>query len=59
MIDTNIDYCRLGIESLVLESSDSLRVGGFALTVWENAWKALDVVGVGTILRHQHLQLHG
>jgi 2-polyprenyl-6-methoxyphenol hydroxylase-like FAD-dependent oxidoreductase len=59
MIDSNIDDCRLGIESLVLESSDSLRVSGFALTVWENAWKALDVVGVGDILRHQHLQLHG
>jgi 2-polyprenyl-6-methoxyphenol hydroxylase-like FAD-dependent oxidoreductase len=49
----------LGFGSLVLESCDSLRVSGFALTLWENAWKALDVVGVGDILRHQHLQLHG
>jgi len=49
----------LGVESLVLESSDSLRVGGFALTIWKNAWKVLDVVGVGDILRHQHIQLHG
>lgn len=58
-LTTSLGLHRLGIESLVLESSDSLRVGGFALTVWENAWKALDVVGVGNILRHQHLQLHG
>jgi len=48
----------LGVGSLILESSDSLRVGGFALTLWENAWKALDVIGVGDILRNQHLQLH-
>jgi 2-polyprenyl-6-methoxyphenol hydroxylase-like FAD-dependent oxidoreductase len=44
---------------LVLESCDSLRVSGFALTLWENAWKALDAIGIGDILRHQHLQLHG
>lgn len=53
------DDGRLGIESLVLESSDGLRVSGFALTIWENGWKALDAVGVGDILRHQHIQLHG
>uniref|UniRef100_A0A0R0I0H3 FAD-binding domain-containing protein n=1 Tax=Glycine max TaxID=3847 RepID=A0A0R0I0H3_SOYBN len=34
----------LGIRSLVLESSDSLRVTGFALPIWVNAWKALDAV---------------
>jgi len=50
---------RLGVPSLVLESSDTLRVTGFALSIWENAWKALDAVGVGDILRDQHLQLKG
>jgi len=49
--------CRLGVRSLVLEYSDSLRVSGFALTTWTNAWKALDALGVGDILRHQHIQL--
>jgi len=44
---------------LILESSDGLRVSGFALTIWKNAWMALDVVGVGDILRYKHLQLHG
>lgn len=58
-LTTSLALHRLGVESLVLESSDSLRVSGFALTIWENAWKALDVVGVGDILRHQHMQLHG
>ncbi|RDX72837.1 Monooxygenase 2, partial [Mucuna pruriens] len=33
------------------------RVTGFALTTWTNAWKALDAVGVGDILRQQHVQL--
>lgn len=50
--------CRLGVRSLVLESADSLRVTGFALTTWTNAWKALDAVGVGAILRQQHVQLN-
>ncbi|KAK2405481.1 monooxygenase [Trifolium repens] len=58
-LTTSLGLHRLGFGSLVLESCDSLRVSGFALTLWENAWKALDVVGVGDILRHQHLQLHG
>ena len=50
---------RLGVRSLVLESSDTLRVTGFALGIWENAWKALDAVGVGDILRHKHIHLYG
>ncbi|KEH44372.1 putative FAD-binding domain, FAD/NAD(P)-binding domain-containing protein [Medicago truncatula] len=58
-LTTSLALHRLGVRSLVLESSDSLRVSGFALTIWENAWKVLDVVGVGDILRHQHLRLHG
>ncbi|WVY96185.1 hypothetical protein V8G54_028336, partial [Vigna mungo] len=57
---TSLALHRLGVRSLVLEYSDSLRVTGFALTTWTNAWKALDALGVGDILRHQHLQLqHG
>ncbi|XP_015941861.1 monooxygenase 2 [Arachis duranensis] len=50
---------RLGIPSLVLESSDKLRATGFALTVWKNAWKALDAVGVANTLRSKHFQLEG
>jgi len=43
----------------VLESSDTLRIARFALSKWENAWKALDAVGVGHILRQEHAQLMG
>ncbi|MFQ6622810.1 hypothetical protein Gotur_002292 [Gossypium turneri] len=45
---------QLGIRSLVLESSDRLRITGFALSTWNNAWKALDAIGIGESLRHQH-----
>ncbi|XP_027935163.1 monooxygenase 2-like [Vigna unguiculata] len=54
---TSLALHRLGVRSLVLEYSDSLRVTGFGLTTWTNAWKALDALGVGDILRNQHLQL--
>ncbi|KAM1382704.1 hypothetical protein ACFX2F_035138 [Malus domestica] len=50
---------RLGIRSLVLESSDSLRTTGFTLTTWTNAWKALDALGTGDTLRQQHGALRG
>ncbi|KAG6525402.1 monooxygenase 2-like [Zingiber officinale] len=48
---------RKGLRSLVLESSDTLRAAGFALTVWNNAWRALDALGVGDSLRRHHLRL--
>ncbi|XP_014512707.1 monooxygenase 2 isoform X2 [Vigna radiata var. radiata] len=58
-LTTSLGLHRLGIPSLVLESSDTLRVTGFALSIWQNAWKALDAVGVGDSLRRQHLRLNG
>ncbi|CAJ2663195.1 unnamed protein product [Trifolium pratense] len=58
-LTTALGLHRLGVKSLVLESSDSLRVGGFALAILENAWKALDAVGVGDILRHKHIHIYG
>ncbi|KAK7280580.1 hypothetical protein RJT34_25644 [Clitoria ternatea] len=57
-LTTSLGLHRCGVRSLVLECSDSLRVTGYALTTWTNAWKALDAVGVGDILRHQHVQLN-
>ncbi|RVW38608.1 Monooxygenase 2 [Vitis vinifera] len=50
---------RLGLRSLVLESSHSLRVTGFAFITWTNAWRALDAIGVGDYLRQHHNQLYG
>ncbi|XP_014512008.1 monooxygenase 2-like [Vigna radiata var. radiata] len=58
-VTTALGLLRLGIRSLVLESSDNLRVTGFSLSLWQNAWKALDAVGVGDKLRHNHRRLHG
>ncbi|KAK9987713.1 hypothetical protein SO802_027952 [Lithocarpus litseifolius] len=57
-LTTSLGLQRLGIRSLVLESSDSLRVTGFALSTWTNAWKALDAVGIGDSLRQQHKQVY-
>uniref|UniRef100_A0A2N9EZE9 FAD-binding domain-containing protein n=1 Tax=Fagus sylvatica TaxID=28930 RepID=A0A2N9EZE9_FAGSY len=58
-LTTSLALYRLGVRSLVLESWDSLRYSGFALTLWTNAWKALDAVGVGDSLRQQHFLLQG
>lgn len=50
---------RLGIRSLVLESSEKLRITGFALTLWANAWRALDALGIGDLIRETCLQMQG
>ncbi|KAJ0479099.1 putative 3-hydroxybenzoate 6-monooxygenase [Helianthus annuus] len=36
-LTTALSLHRLGLRSLVLESSESLRITGFALTLWTNA----------------------
>ncbi|VVA15702.1 PREDICTED: FAD-dependent [Prunus dulcis] len=56
---TSLGLHRLGIRSLVLESSDSLRTTGFAFSTWTNAWKALDALAIGDTLHQQHETLHG
>ncbi|XP_076934699.1 monooxygenase 2-like [Bidens hawaiensis] len=56
---TTISSHLLGLRSLVLESSESLRITGFALLLWTNAWRALDVVGIGNILRQKSTQIKG
>ncbi|KAA8537483.1 hypothetical protein F0562_027091 [Nyssa sinensis] len=58
-LTTSLGLYRLGLRSLVLESSDSLRTAGFALELWTNAWKALDAVGVGDSLRQCHTHIQG
>eukprot|EP00253_Pinus_taeda_P021338 PITA_21338 len=49
----------VGLKSLVLERADSLRTTGTALTLMNNAWRALDVLGVADSLRLNHLQIQG
>ncbi|KAF7847219.1 hypothetical protein BT93_L3182 [Corymbia citriodora subsp. variegata] len=58
-LTTALGLHRLGIRSLVLESSDGLRTTGFILTTWTNAWRAMDTVGIGDSLRQQNNQLFG
>ncbi|XP_038692093.1 monooxygenase 2-like [Tripterygium wilfordii] len=58
-LTTSLGLHRFGIRSLVLEASDTLRVTGFALTTWANAWKVLDGLGIGDSLRQKHKQLDG
>ncbi|XVF45564.1 hypothetical protein PTKIN_Ptkin02bG0216200 [Pterospermum kingtungense] len=53
-LTTSLGLHRLGIRSLVLESSDKLRMTGFAFMTWNNAWRALDAIGIGESLRQQH-----
>jgi 2-polyprenyl-6-methoxyphenol hydroxylase-like FAD-dependent oxidoreductase len=43
-----------GIPVLVLEREAALSTGGSALGLWTNAWRALDALGVGDVLRQQH-----
>ncbi|XP_068646768.1 monooxygenase 2-like [Aristolochia californica] len=54
---TALGLHRVGLRSLILESSDRLRITGFAFTTWKNAWKALDALGIGDTLRQEHVQL--
>ena len=54
-----LDACRIGLKSLVLERSDSLRTSGAAFIMWPNAWRALDALGVADTLRPNYCQLDG
>ncbi|XP_077246668.1 monooxygenase 2-like isoform X2 [Tasmannia lanceolata] len=56
---TSLGLHRMGLQSLVLESSESLRTTGFSFLTWTNAWKALDALGIGDSLRQQHIKLQG
>lgn len=43
---------RKGIESLVLEGWESLRTTGVAVDILTNGWRALEVLGIASKLRH-------
>lgn len=58
-LGTALGLRRYGLQSLVLESSESLRATGFALTLWTNAWRSLDALGVGDYLRQCSLPFRG
>ncbi|RHN53791.1 putative FAD-binding domain, FAD/NAD(P)-binding domain-containing protein [Medicago truncatula] len=56
---TALSLHRLGVRSLVLEQSESLRTGGTSLTLSKNGWSALDSIGVANYLRTQYLEIQG
>lgn len=56
---TALGLHKKGVKTLVLESSPVLRASGFAFTTWENAFRALDALGVGDKIRKLHLQAQG
>ncbi|CAL4980939.1 unnamed protein product [Urochloa decumbens] len=48
---------RKGIDSLVLEKSETLRADGIAISIHANGWRALDSLGVGTELRELAIRI--
>ncbi|KAI3937037.1 hypothetical protein MKX01_015252 [Papaver californicum] len=58
-LSTSLGLHSLGLGSLVLETSDCLRVTGFAFLTWSNGWKALDALGIADTLREQQELLQG
>ncbi|CAN8276763.1 unnamed protein product [Cochlearia groenlandica] len=58
-LSTAVGLHRLGITSMVLESSEKLRAAGFAFTTWFNAWKAMEALGVSEQIRNRHDRLQG
>ncbi|XP_048131161.1 monooxygenase 1-like [Rhodamnia argentea] len=50
---------RKGIRSLVLERSEGLRATGAALTIRANGWRALDHLGLGSVLRKDSFHIDG
>lgn len=52
---TAVALRRIGLESvIVLERQESLSRSGTALGLWTNAWRALDALEVGDLLREEH-----
>ena len=48
---------RAGVPAVVWEAAPELRGGGSALALWQNAFRALDALGVGAGLRAAHPRL--
>ncbi|EEF32315.1 monooxygenase 2 isoform X1 [Ricinus communis] len=56
---TAVALKRVGIRALVLERSDTLRTTGAALTLFPNAWLALDALGVSHKLTSLYSPISG
>jgi 2-polyprenyl-6-methoxyphenol hydroxylase-like FAD-dependent oxidoreductase len=47
------------VRAVVLEQAESLRTDGTSLTLFPNAWRALDALGVAQELRPQFINIMG
>ncbi|KAL3737044.1 hypothetical protein ACJRO7_025896 [Eucalyptus globulus] len=56
---TGLALHRKGIQSLVLERSETLRATGSAIIMQPNGWRALDQLGVGPKLRKTAIAMEG
>jgi len=60
MTDLHLRTCRLGVDAVVvLEQSKNLRNEGAALTLFPNAWRVLDALGVADVLRPHFINIMG
>ncbi|CAI5983291.1 unnamed protein product [Closterium sp. NIES-65] len=50
---------RVGIDVAVVERAPGLGQSGTALSLWGNAWRALDALGVAALLRTDYVRLEG
>ncbi|GJP81218.1 hypothetical protein CLOP_g11383 [Closterium sp. NIES-67] len=50
---------RVGIHVAVVERAPALAQSGAALSLWGNAWRALDALGVAVLLRGEYVRLEG
>ncbi|MCI31610.1 FAD-dependent urate hydroxylase-like, partial [Trifolium medium] len=58
-LPTALSLHRLGVRSLVIKQSESLRTGGTSLTLFKNGWSVLYSIGVANYLRTQYLEIQG
>ncbi|KAG6554168.1 hypothetical protein Mapa_004084 [Marchantia paleacea] len=56
---TAVAMDKIGVKSLLLEQSAELRTTGSSLSLWSNAWRVLDLLGIGDELRSKHTATTG
>lgn len=48
---------KVGLKAVVLEQANTLRSGGISITLWANAFRVLDVLGVGEKFRTMYTNI--
>jgi len=50
------DIHKRGLNVLLLEQAESIREGGSAIGLWTQAWRALDYLGIGEVMREGYYE---